>query len=232
MTDFFPNSLQGRELDRARHEREAEDEVEDVGLREQLRERAPLGRLAAREAARAVERDVGLGVERVALEDDEPRVDAAAPERLGGRPRDAGRVDRAERDAERPALASRAGVAAHGAVAAGALVESLRCSRESGSLGAHRWMNAGSHPARCRLLTRDTLRGTVPVPPGGWGLGMGQKRRRIDDGARAPHASGVPLELVEVAQRRPPGPDPRPRAPRARRPRSRRAPASRRGTGC
>ena len=73
--------------------------------------RAPLGRLAAREAAGAVERDVGLGVQRVALEDDEPRVDAAAPERLRGRPRDAGRVDRAERDAERP-LAGVSAVAA------------------------------------------------------------------------------------------------------------------------
>ncbi len=41
-------------------------------------ERAPLGRLAAREAAAAVERDVGLRVQRVALEDDEPGVDAAA----------------------------------------------------------------------------------------------------------------------------------------------------------
>ena len=60
--------------------------MEDVGLRQQPREGTPLGRLAAGEAAGAVERDVGLGMQRVALEDDEPRVDAAAPERLARSP--------------------------------------------------------------------------------------------------------------------------------------------------
>ena len=63
--------------------------MEDVGLRQQPREGAPLRRLAAGEAAGAVERDVGLGMECVALEDDEPRVDAAAPEGL--RPSPTGR---------------------------------------------------------------------------------------------------------------------------------------------
>ena len=99
-----------RELERARQEGEPEDEVEDVGLREQAGERAPLDRLAPDEAARAVQVDVGLGVERVALEDDEPRVDPAAAEGLRDRPRHAGGVDRAEGDAE-------------GAVAAGAVGE-------------------------------------------------------------------------------------------------------------
>ena len=79
---LLPEQSQRRKLHRARHEREAEDEMEDVGLREQIRERTPLGRLAAREAAGTVERDVRLGVQRVALEHDEParrRHGAAAP---------------------------------------------------------------------------------------------------------------------------------------------------------
>ena len=99
---LLPGEAQQRELQRAWDEREAEDEVEDVGLRREAREGAPLGRLAAHEAARAVERDVGLGVEGVALEDDESRVDAATAERLRERPRHARRVDGAEGDAQRP----------------------------------------------------------------------------------------------------------------------------------
>ena len=95
---LLAEQLQDRELQRLRHEREAEDEVEDVRLRQQAGERSPLGRLAAREATGAVEADVGLRVECVALEHDEPRVDAATPERLGGRPRHPCRVDRAEDD--------------------------------------------------------------------------------------------------------------------------------------
>ncbi len=66
-----------RELQRLRDEREAEHEVEDVRLGEQPRELAPLPALAANEAALEVERAVCLGVERVAVEDDEARVDAA-----------------------------------------------------------------------------------------------------------------------------------------------------------
>ena len=42
-----------------------------------------------------VERPVGLGVQLRAVEDDEPGVDAAPPERLNVRPRDPGHVDRA-----------------------------------------------------------------------------------------------------------------------------------------
>ena len=78
----LPQRAQQRELERLRHEREPEVEVEDVGPREEPRERAPLLELAAREGAVPVEARVGLGVEPVALEDDEPRVDAAAAQRL------------------------------------------------------------------------------------------------------------------------------------------------------
>ena len=96
-----PRQPEEGELERARDERETEDEMEDVGLREELRKRAPLGRLAANEASRAPEGDVGLRVERVALEDHEPRVDAAAAERFRDGPRHARGVDGAEGDAQR-----------------------------------------------------------------------------------------------------------------------------------
>ena len=74
--------------------------MEDVVVRQQARERAPLRQLLSHEAARAVERPVGLGVELVAVEDDEVGVDAAPPERLHVRPRDARRVDGAVEDAQ------------------------------------------------------------------------------------------------------------------------------------
>ena len=44
-----------RELERLRHEREAEVEVEDVGARQELGERAPLAELAADDAGREIE---------------------------------------------------------------------------------------------------------------------------------------------------------------------------------
>src|SRR5439155_15827404 len=78
--------------------------VEDVGVREELRERPPLDELLAGETLRAVERPVGFGVKLVALEDDERRVDSLASEGLDLLPRDAGGVDRAVDDAERPGL--------------------------------------------------------------------------------------------------------------------------------
>src|SRR4029077_13106258 len=84
---------------------EAEVEVEHVRLREQLEQRPPLGRLAAQEAAAPVERPVRLRVKRIALEHDEPGVDAATTERLHVRPRHPGRVDRAVDDAQ-PAVRS------------------------------------------------------------------------------------------------------------------------------
>ena len=72
--------------------------MEDVGPGEQLGEGAGLDELPADEAVAPVERPVRLGVERVALEDDEPRVDALPPERLHVLPRDAGGVDGAVGD--------------------------------------------------------------------------------------------------------------------------------------
>src|SRR5206468_5667202 len=81
------------ELDGLRDEREAEVEMEDVRARKQPCESRPLRELPADEAATTLERPVGLGVELVAVEDDQLRVDAAPAERLYVRPRDAGRVD-------------------------------------------------------------------------------------------------------------------------------------------
>ncbi len=98
---LLPEGLQDRELERARDERQPEVEVEDVRLGKQPQKRAPLRRLAAEEAAAALERLVGLGVERVAVEDDELRVDAPPPERPDVRPRDPCGVDGAVDDAER-----------------------------------------------------------------------------------------------------------------------------------
>jgi hypothetical protein len=74
--------------------------MEDIGLRQQPEERAPLCRLPAEKAAAAVERPVGFGMEAVALEDDEPRVHPSLSQRLDVRPRDAGSVDGAMDDPE------------------------------------------------------------------------------------------------------------------------------------
>jgi hypothetical protein len=91
-----------RELDALRDEREPEVEVEDVGLREELRERAPLDELLAQEAfPGTLQVPVRLvWTERLRVEDDEPRVDAAFAQRLHVRPPDPGQVDRAVRDSE------------------------------------------------------------------------------------------------------------------------------------
>ena len=90
-----------RELERLRDERQPEGEVEQVGRGEQLREGLPLCELPPDEAALEVERPVGLGVERVPVEDDELRVDTAPAKRLHVRPRDTRGVDRAVDDAKR-----------------------------------------------------------------------------------------------------------------------------------
>jgi hypothetical protein len=76
--------------------------VKDVRLWEQARERLPLHGLLAQEARlRALQVPVGLiGAERLRVEDDEPRVHAASPQRLHVRPADPGQVDRAVRHAE------------------------------------------------------------------------------------------------------------------------------------
>ena len=97
----LPERAQERELERLRDERQPEDEVEQVGARDQLGERAPLGGLTPDEPAVELERAVGLRVELVAVEDDERRLDPAPPERLDVRPRDARGVDGAMDDAER-----------------------------------------------------------------------------------------------------------------------------------
>ena len=181
-----------RELERARQEGEPEDEVEDVGLREQAGERAPLDRLAPDEAARAVEVDVGLGVERVALEDDEPGIDPATAKGLGDRPRHARRVDRAEGDAEGTVAAGAAqgrsvgggrgvdaGVDVGGGRAVGPGVDVGVAGRPLAVRAAHRWRNrpeAGTFP----MQTRDGRPRPVPVPPGGWGLGMGPGTCAVD----------------------------------------------------
>ena len=97
----LPERAQERELERLGDERQPEDEVEQVGARDQLGERAPLGGLTPDEPAVELERAVGLRVELVAVEDDERRLDPAPPERLDVRPRDARGVDGAMDDAER-----------------------------------------------------------------------------------------------------------------------------------
>ena len=100
----LPEQPQDRELERLRHEREPEVEVEDVGARQQPTEGVPLRQLAAHLAAVAFERPVRLRVHAVALEDDERGVDTAPPQRLDVRPGHAGRVHGAVDDAERPAV--------------------------------------------------------------------------------------------------------------------------------
>src|SRR6187549_3109224 len=74
--------------------------MEDIGVREEPGHCACLDQLAADEAVAALERPVRLGVELVALEDDEPCVDALPPQCLHVLPRDAGGVHRAVRYSE------------------------------------------------------------------------------------------------------------------------------------
>src|SRR5579862_2584403 len=89
----LPHRLEQRELELLGNERQAEVEVEDVGPGREPCERAPLRRLPAEQPAAALQVDVRLGMQAVAVEDDELRVDAACAQRLHVRPRDAGRVD-------------------------------------------------------------------------------------------------------------------------------------------
>src|SRR4029079_7183150 len=98
---LLPGEPQRVELHRARQQREPEDEMEDVRLREEARKRPELCELPARETSRAVERDVRLRVELVALEEDAPCRAGAGAEPLRDRPRNARRVDGAEGDAKR-----------------------------------------------------------------------------------------------------------------------------------
>jgi hypothetical protein len=98
-----PEGAQDRELERLWDERQPECEVEEIGARQELREHLPLGELTTDEPSVELERPVGLGVQRVAVEDHERRVDATPPERLDVRPWHTGGVDGAVHDAERAA---------------------------------------------------------------------------------------------------------------------------------
>src|SRR5204862_1765601 len=89
---------QERELEGLRDERQPEVEVEDVGARQQPRERAELEGLPPPVGAlRKMQVLVGLRVRRLRVEDDEPGVDPLSPQRLDVRPPDAREVDRAVR---------------------------------------------------------------------------------------------------------------------------------------
>ncbi len=116
--------------------------------------------LLPQEPAGALEIDVRLRVQGVAVEDDKLRVDAAVSQRLNVRPRDPCRVDRAMGDAHgatRTALALRRGDVAEpeAQVAAAARATSRSRSRPASSRGrrARRDRRAGrraSRPTRVR----------------------------------------------------------------------------------
>ena len=74
-------------------------------MRCELREGPQLRRLLSQQTAVAVEVDIGLGMELVAVEDDELSVDTARAQCLDVRPRDAGGVDGTVRDAHGVTLA-------------------------------------------------------------------------------------------------------------------------------
>src|SRR6185312_74222 len=74
---LLPERPEDRVLHRLRDEGEPEHEVEDVDAWQERRERAPLLGLPPEKARAEVERAVGLGVERVAVEHDERGVDPA-----------------------------------------------------------------------------------------------------------------------------------------------------------
>ena len=78
-----------------------EVEVEDVGARQELGERAKLkGLPTPRRVLRQVKVEVGLRVSRLSVEDDELGVDALSPQRLYVRPADARKVHRAVNDSQ------------------------------------------------------------------------------------------------------------------------------------
>jgi hypothetical protein len=95
---------QQRELNRLGQQREAEIEMEEVRVRRESCERAGLRQLLPEQPAGATEIEIGLRVELVAVEDDEPRVDATRSQRLNVRPRDACGVDGTVRDAHAATL--------------------------------------------------------------------------------------------------------------------------------
>ena len=90
----LPQQRQQRELEPLRQERQTEVEMEDVRLRREARERAPLRHLLSEQPTVPLEVDIGLGMQAVPVEHDEPGVDAPRAQRLHVRPRDARGVDR------------------------------------------------------------------------------------------------------------------------------------------
>ena len=87
---------QDGELDQLWNDGQPEIEVEDIGAREQARERAELRELAAPERPLGQAQVlVRLRVGRLRVEDDQSRVDSLSPQRLHVRPADAREVDRA-----------------------------------------------------------------------------------------------------------------------------------------
>ena len=95
---LLPQRPQEWELNRLRDQRQPEVEVEDVGLRSESGECGELLRELHRQRPAAIERPVGLVVQLPALEDDEPCVDALAPQRLHVLPGDPRDVHGAVRD--------------------------------------------------------------------------------------------------------------------------------------
>ncbi len=93
-----------RHLQRLRHERLAEVEVEDVRLGEVAREGAPLDGLPSEQARAAGQAQVDVvlvGSPLLGPEDEQARVHALAAERVHVRPAGAGEVDRQVEDAHR-----------------------------------------------------------------------------------------------------------------------------------
>ena len=133
-----------------------------------LAKRAPLDGLLAKEAgARPLQVPVGLvGPEGLRVEDDEPRIDAAAAERLHVRPADPGQVDRAMGDSQRQL---RVGEEKADAVPAGDLA-----AVRAGEAGVHRLASE-------RALDVGDLRAAVDL---GAGDALRDRRERIVELAR------------------------------------------------
>ena len=131
---FLRASAEDRELQRLRHEREPEGEVEHVRLRQEARERAPLPRLPPEQAPCESSERSASGSSAYRLNTTSR---ASTPRRRRAcdvRPRDAGGVDRADGDAEwaSPSRLAR------------------RCRGRPGRAARAHLGATGSHPARFR----------------------------------------------------------------------------------
>ena len=140
-------------------------------LREQLRERAPLRRAAAARSRRAGRGPVGLGVELVALEDDELRVDALPPQRLHVLPRHARGVDGAVDD--RAAAASRGRIEC-----AEPLLDGRRATRRARPSASRRARPRGRRPRRPPRRARRGARCSRAPRPGARPARRRRPRRR------------------------------------------------------